>query len=574
MKQIGQCFKGNYKEIVLGPIFKLLEAAAELMVPLVMAGLIDQGVRNGDTAYVVQRGLLMLLLAAAGAAAGITCQYYAAAAAGQFGRRLRRLVFGRVMGFSETETQRFGAGGLITRLTNDTAQIQNGLNMFVRLATRVPFLAVGSIAMAIWLNPRAGLVFLGATLLISAVLFLIMKFTLPGYLAIQKNQDELSRLGAENLDGVRVIRAFSRQKEEEARFGKKAHQLVDWMVKVGRVSAMLNPLTSFIANMAIVVLVWVGAKYVFAGAMATGQVIALVSYMSQTLLALLVAATLIVVFTKAIASAKRIEEILEIQPLIQDGPGVEGQENKPLVEFERVSFRYHAEGENALDTISFQVRKGEILGIIGGTGSGKTTLASLLVRYYDPSKGNVMIRGENAKEYTLKQLRGKMGLVPQNATLFSGTILENLRISAPQASEQECWEALETAQAAEFVKQMPQQLDTVLEEGGSNLSGGQRQRLTIARALVRKPEILILDDAASALDYATDAALRRALAQWQQRQAGMTIIMISQRAASLKNSDYILVLEEGELAGEGEHEQLLADSRVYREICESQGIGA
>ena len=577
MKQIANNFKGNYKEILLGPLFKLFEAVLELFVPLVMASIIDVGVYNRDINYVIRRGLFMLLLAVAGAASGLTCQYFAAVAAGQFGKRLRIQAYNHVMHLSAAETDVFGAGGLITRLTNDTAQIQAGLNMTIRLATRVPFLAVGSIIMAIYINPRVGLVFLAATLLISLVLFVVMKTTLPGYTAIQQGQDDLSRLAGENLEGVRVIRAFSRQKEEEKDFDQRGDSLTKSLVRVGRISAVLNPLTSVIANIAIIAIVWLGAQFVFKGSMMPGEIIALVNYMLQTLLALLVAANLIVIFTKAAASVKRVEELLAIEPSIIDGPGAKCKKNAPVIEYKNVSFSYYSGADSALEDIDFCIMPGQTVGIIGGTGSGKTTLIDLLVRYYDASTGAILIDGADVKDYTLQELRGKIGLVPQKASLFAGTVRSNLLVSAPYSNEETLWQGLEIAQAAEFVRKMPQGLDTVIEEGASNLSGGQRQRLTIARALVRKPEILILDDASSALDYATDAALRHSLAQLAQ-EAGengempMTTLLISQRTASIKNADVIFVLDDGKLVGQGTHSQLLQENPVYQEICHSQGI--
>lgn len=649
MKLIAQSFKGNYREIVLGPLFKLLEAVLELFVPLVMAGIIDVGVKNGDVFYILQRGVLLLVLAVAGAAAGITCQYFAAVAGRHFGVRLRSRLFSHVMRLSADEVSALGEGRLITRMTNDANQIQTGLNMAIRLGTRAPFLAIGSIVMAMVLNWRIGLVFLLSTPLIVLVLFFIMRRTVPSYGRIQAGQDALAGLAGENLAGVRVIRAFSRQKRQQREFDEQSDELTGLIVRVGKISAVLNPLTGFIVNVAIILIVWLGANFAYRGTAAPGEIIALVSYMSQTLLALIVAANLIVLFTRALASGRRVVAVLETQPSVRDekrqlkgqlivdsnelskgqllvdsnellveGQGKdEGQEQKqnpaagivPAIEFRDVRFAYHAGGEDALDAISFAVAPGETLGIIGGTGSGKSTIVRLLLRYYDVSGGQVLVDGEDVRRMPQAALRAKMGLVPQRAALFSGSVRDNLLFAKPGATDAEIWQALEVAQAAPFVRQLPEGLDTGIREGGKNLSGGQKQRLTIARALVRRPEILILDDAASALDYATDAAFRKALekqtidnrhetiaegkkgqgqekqGQGQNKEQGqgdgqnsapaarpMTTVIISQRAASIRAADAILVLDDGRLVGSGTHAELLETNEVYREICASQGL--
>lgn len=571
MKQIAQNFKGHYKEIILGPFFKLVEAVLELFVPLVMADIIDVGVRTGDVGYIVGRAGLMLLLATLGAAAALTCQYFAAVAAGHFGKGLRKQVYHHVMQFSPAETARFGAGGLITRLTNDVNQMQTGVNMAIRLGSRVPFLAVGSIVMALALNWRIGLVFFATTPLIGLVLFFIMRRTVPRYAEIQARQDTLARLGGENLAGARVIRAFSRQKQENKDFDSAAADLSVLTVRVGKISAALNPITGFVVNMAIVLIVWLGANFAFAGNVLPGEIIALVSYMNQTLLALVVAANLIVLFTRAMASTRRVAAVLEVEPSIVDGPGAKEMAGAAAVTFENVSFAYHEGSEAALQGIDFAIEPGQTVGVIGGTGSGKTTLVNLLVRYYDAINGVVNVDGIDVRQYEVNALRKKIGLVPQAAALLSGSVRHNLAIAAPNATDEEMWQALRTAQAADFVQKLPEGLDSMIEEGGKNLSGGQKQRLTIARALVRKPEILVLDDSASALDYATDAALRQALREMQASQT-LTTIMISQRASTIKNADSILVLDEGHLVGQGNHEELLTSNSVYQEICASQGL--
>lgn len=575
MRKIAQNFRGHYVQLILGPAFKLFEAVLELMVPMVMSGIIDIGVVNGDTRYVITRGLYMLLLGALGFGAAMICQYFAAAASGAFGRSLRDQMYRHVMKLSGTETARFGAGGLITRLTNDVNQIQTGINMAIRLGSRVPFLAIGSIVMAMRINLRVGVIFLIATPLIILALYLIMKRTLPSYARVQAMQDKLSRLSGENLSGARIIRAFSRQENEKCEYENASEELTAITVRVGKISAALNPLTSVIANVAIIFIVWMGALFVNDGRMMTGEIIALVTYMNQTLLALIVAANLIVLFTRAIASARRVAAVLDTEPGIVQQPETVSAlgEKDEMVAFDKVRFAYHKGAQDALEDISFTIRKGETVGLIGGTGSGKTTVINLLMRYFDVDSGEIRVRGEDIRSMHPDGLRERIGLAPQTAVLFAGSIRHNLLISAPNATEAEMWRSLEIAQCAEFVRTLDGGLDADIREGAKNLSGGQRQRLTVARALVRKPDLLILDDAASALDYATDAALRLALTKEKKKRPEMTILMISQRAASILHSDQILVLDDGELAGAGTHEELLMSCEVYREICHSQGIG-
>ncbi|MFV0412026.1 MAG: ABC transporter ATP-binding protein, partial [Oscillospiraceae bacterium] len=447
MKYVVQNFKGRYREIILGPLFKLLEAILELLVPLVMANIIDVGIKNGDTAYILRNGLLMVLLGVLGIISALICQYYAALAGGHFGKNLRGQLYRHIMKFSEQETARFGSGALITRLTNDTNQIQAGVNMAIRLGSRVPFLAVGSIVMAIALNWKIGLVFLVSTPLIAVALYFIMKRTVHHYQEIQAGQDRLSQLAGENLEGARVIRGFSRQQQEKQEFEQAAGSLTDLTVRVGKISATLNPLTNVIVNIAIVAIVWLGADFAFRGTVLPGEIIALVSYMNQTLLALVVAANLIVLFTRAVASTRRVAEVLDTQPAITDGPGAQPKEDAPAIEFENVDFFYHEGAEKALENISFYVLKGQTIGIIGGTGSGKTTIVNLIMRNFDIASGAILVKGINVKQYTLHQLRRQIGLVPQAAAIFSGTVRENLRISKESATDEELWQALETAQA-------------------------------------------------------------------------------------------------------------------------------
>lgn len=580
MKKIAENFRGHYKELILGPMFKLLEAVLELLVPLVMASIIDVGIARGDTRYVVTRGLLMLLLGALGVVFAMICQYYAAIVAGQIGQSLRKQTYKHAMALSGADIAPMGAGGLITRLTNDVNQIQTGINMVIRLASRAPFLAIGGIIMALRIDLTIGSIFLVSIPLIVLILYFIMRRTLPSYGKIQSEQDNLSRLSSENLAGVRVIRAFSRQEEEVRGYDAAGNDLTRLTIRVGKLSAALNPLTSVIVNFAIIAIIWLGAGHVFEGRLLTGEVIALVNYMNQTLLALIVAANLVVLFTRALASARRVEAVLEMEPSVaadKDGtleiPAENTNHPVPTASFHDVNFAYYEGADNVLSHISFSLLPGQTVGMIGGTGSGKSTIANLLMRYYDSDSGEVSFRGVDVRRLDPKALRAQIGLAPQKAVLFAGSIRRNLLIAAPDATDADIWHALEVAQGAEFVRKMPGQLDAMVEEGGKNLSGGQRQRLTIAQALVRNPQLLILDDSASALDYATDAALRRALAQERAANPARTILIISQRAASLKNADHILVLDDGQLAAQGTHEQLLATSSVYQEICHSQGIG-
>lgn len=573
MKLVSANFKGRYKEMILGPLFKLFEAVLELIVPLVMANIIDVGIPAGDKGYIIRKGFLMLGLAILGAAAGLTCQYYAAVASGHFGSGLRKQLYTHFMKLSGSQMDTIGKGAMITRLTNDVNQAQNGVNMAIRLGTRVPFLALGSLAMALMINLRIGLIFVATAIVIGVILTVIVKITLPGYANVQAGQENLSRISSENLSGVRVIRAFSKQKSEQQEFSAAGNAMTALLIKVGGLSAALNPLTTLVTNIAIAVVVWMGASYVYTGQMKTGEIVALVSYMSQILLALLVAANIVVLFTRAFASAKRIEEVLRIQPDIAGGEGQvlppEKSGNK-IIEFKGVSYAYYEGADSALENISFSIGRGDTVGIIGGTGSGKTTLINLIMRYADVGGGSIEVSGTNIKEYNLHNLRGIIGLVPQKARLFSGSIAKNISMGKPYATKEVLWDALETAQAG-FVKDLDKKLDYMVEEGGSNLSGGQKQRLTIARALVADPEILILDDSFSALDYGTESALLSSLKNKVKKQKpDLTILIASQRIRAIKNADLILVLDNGSLIASGSHTQLLQTCSVYKDICASQ----
>ena len=570
MKLLWQDFKGYTAQLILGPLFKLAEAVLELMIPLLMANIIDVGIKNGDVRYIVTHGIAMLGLGALGLCFAMICQYFAAVCAQGFGRSVRKRLFRHVFSLSQAEYGAVGTDSLITRLTNDVNQAQTGVNMFIRLAMRAPFLAIGSVVMAFTISPQIGLIFLIATPLICVVLAVIMRRSVPYYTRIQTQQDRIARLAGESLAGARVIRAFSRQDSEIEQFNAAGDSLAATTVHVGKISAMLSPITVVIVNLAIVLIIWFGGLYADTGVLQQGQIIALVNYMTQTLLALIVLANIVVVFTKAVASAGRIGEVLRLESsMCEPVRSTEEKEGASHIAFENVTFSYPNSGDTALEDISFTVQTGQTLGIIGGTGCGKSTLMHLLLRYYDATDGCVLVNGVNVKDYTLQALRAKIGLVPQTALLFAGTIRSNLQLGAPHATDEQLWAALETAQGADFVRSKPEGLDSLVEEGGKNLSGGQKQRITIARALVKQPQILILDDSASALDYATDAKLRTALRQQAQK---MTVILISQRAATLQHATQILVLDEGIAVGLGTHAQLLQTCAIYREICATQGL--
>ncbi len=572
MKALWPDFKGYRMQLVLGPVFKLAEAILELMVPLLMADIIDVGVKTGDVHYIVTHGAFMLGLGAVGLACALTCQYFAAVCAQGFGRSLRRRLFSRVMALSSSQYGAVGTDSLITRLTSDANQVQTGVNMFIRLAVRAPFLAVGSIVMAFTISVKVGFVFLVSTPLIVLVLYLVMRKTVPMYGAIQAGQDGIARLAGEHLAGVRVIRAFARQKAEVQAFQSAGDALTNATVRVGVISAALNPITSVIVNFAIVAIVWMGAGLASTDELEQGQIIALVNYMTQTLLALIVLANIIVIFTKAVASAKRVGEVLALCPEMENGQGTQLRphetEDVPAIEFNDVSFTYPGGGDPALEHITFRVPAGGTLGVIGGTGCGKTTLARLISREYDVTGGTVRLLGQDVRSISLQTVHRIVGMVPQTARLFSGTVRSNLQMGRLNAPDEDLWKALDTAQAKEFVRDK-QGLDTLVEEGGKNFSGGQRQRLTIARALAAQPDVLVLDDSASALDYATDAALRHAL----KADAGhLTVVLISQRAFAVKDADMILVLDDGHPVALGAHDELLHTCEVYREICRSQKL--
>ncbi len=569
MWKLRRFLKDYRKQVIIGPIFKWMEAVLELIVPLVMAKIIDVGVKNADKGYVFRMGGLLLLIAAVSLGCALVCQYSASIASQGVGTNLRREMFGRINRFSHAELDRFGTHSLITRLTNDVNQLQVAVAMLIRLVVRAPFLAIGAVVMAFTIDVKLSLIFLVVFPLIVGVLYFVMNRSIPFFRVMQKKLDKISLITRENLEGARVIRAFSKQDAELSRFTSASDDLANTSVRVGRLSALLNPLTYVIMNLGIVAILWFGGFRVDSGRLTQGEIIAFVNYMTQILQALIVVANLVVIFTKASASASRINEVLETEPSVSDA--VSGEvaplADEAALEFDRVAFAYAGAEEPSLSGITVKLRPGETLGVIGGTGSGKSTFVSLIPRFYDATSGEVKVFGRDVKEYPLAELRRLVGTVPQKAAVVSGTIRENLRWAKPDATDEELWAALKTAQAESFVEALPQKLETRVEQGGKNFSGGQKQRLTIARALVGKPSILILDDSASALDFATDAALRKAL---RTETKGMTVIMVSQRASTIRYADQILVLDDGGMAGLGTHEELFENCPVYREICLSQ----
>ena len=570
MIKLRRFLKGYKKEVIIGPLCKLFEAILELFVPLVMANIIDVGINElHDTGYVLRMGGVLILLAATGLTSALFCQYFASKASQGAGTEIRRALFRHINSLSHAELDRLGTPSLITRITNDTNQVQQNIAMCIRLLTRAPFIIIGSLIMAMSINLRMSLIFFGAALLIALTLYIVMSRSVPLYAAVQKKLDKIGLISRENLSGNRVIRAFSKQNTEKARVDAATEDLTRTSVRVSKLSALLSPITYLVTDCAIIAIVWFGAVNVNAGGMKTGDIVALVSYMTQILLAMVVVANLVILMTKAGASAKRINEVFETKPSVAEinHDYISAKENTPKIEFRNVRFNYSSDGDDELSGISFTVRNGQTVGIIGGTGSGKSTLISLIPRFYDTSDGAVLVDGNDVRDYPFEQLRKKFGIVPQQSVLFSGTIRDNMKWQNPDASDEEIKRALQIAQAAEFVDKLPNGLDSRVEQGGKNFSGGQRQRLCIARAIVSQPEILILDDSFSALDFATDAALRKGLAE---NAKGATVLIVTQRCSTIKNADLILVLSDGRLAGQGRHEELFESCEVYRDICLSQ----
>ena len=569
MRRLLIYLKGYYREAVLAPLFKMLEASFELAVPLVMANIIDVGIGNQDESYIWKMCAVMILLGVVGLLCSVTAQYFSARAAMGFSTALRHSLFSHIQTFSYRELDLLGTPTLITRITNDVNQAQTGVNLVLRLFLRSPFIVVGAVIMAFTIDVKIALIFVIAVPLISLVIYLIMRLTVPIYKKVQSYLDRISRITRENHVGARVVRAFCRQKEESSDFMQTNDLYTKIQIAAGKISALLNPATYVIMNLAIVAILWSGSVQVDAGRITQGEVVALVNYMTQILVALLALANLIVAVTKATASGARLNEIFDTQTTLIEK---ESQEQHPKasenrVVFEKVTFTYAGAGAPALEDISCVAKSGETIGIIGGTGSGKTTLIHLIPRFYDIQKGEILVDKIPVDRYPFWQLREKVGMVPQHAVLFKGTVRENMRWGKSDATDEEIWEALKIAQAKEFVENRLGGLDSQISQGGANLSGGQRQRLTIARALVGQPEILIMDDSASALDFATDAALRQAI---KEKTKGMTVFLVSQRAASIRQADRILVLDDGRLVGSGTHLELLENCPVYEEICLSQ----
>ena len=566
MKKLLKYLKGYEKQCVLGPLFKLLEATFELFIPLVVASIVDTGIGNGDQGYIFKMCLVMIVLGIVGLISAVTAQYFSAVAAVGFSTRLRHTVLDHILGLSYSQIDQLGTSTMITRMTSDINQVQNGVNLTLRLLLRSPFVVFGAMIMAFTIDFQAALVFAGVIPVLCVIVFGIMLITMPMYKRVQASLDGVTSATRQNLAGVRVLRAFCKEEAEVTSFEEQTEALTQRQLSAGRISALMNPVTYVVINLAVVLLVQVGALKVENGILTQGLVIALYNYMSQILVELIKMANLIITVTKAVACGNRLQSVLEIEP---------GQENGSRsadnlqggVEFKDVTAHYAGAAHPSLEHISFTARPGQTIGIIGGTGSGKTTLVNLIPRLYDAAEGSVLLDGVEAGEYDSVSLRQKIGIVPQKAVLFKGTIRQNLLWGNENASDNELWAALETAQAREVVKDKEGELDAPVEQGGVNFSGGQRQRLTIARALVRKPSILILDDSASALDYATDANLRMAIRKMKNPP---TTFIVSQRAASVRYADEILVLDDGELAGKGTHEELLKNCAVYQEIYYSQ----
>lgn len=560
------------KNTYIGQFFKLLEAILELLIPTLMALIIDYGVKYNDTGYIFRVGGLMFLVATVGIGCALICQYNAAIASQGFGTAVRNHLFRHIGTLAHQEIDQVGTASLINRITNDVNQLQFAVAMWIRLVVRAPFLCIGGIIMAMIINPKLSFVILAILPIFAFVLALIMRKSIPLYQRVQKKLDRLAVVVKENLAGIRVIRAFGNVDYEKKRFKEVSTDHAQTAIRVGSLTALMNPATLLIMNLGILAVIWFGGIQVNLGYMTQGQVIAYMNYVIQILNALIVVANLVVTFTKAAASANRVNEILQMEGSIQD-PEIQGDQvstpvpGAPMIEFKEVSFHYPNTREYALQDLSFQVKPGQRVGIIGGIGAGKSTLIHLIPRFYDPSKGQVLIEGRDVREIPQEVLRRQIGVVPQRAVLFTGTVADNLRWGKIDATEAEMEEALKIAQAWDFVQALPQGLHTPITQGGTNLSGGQRQRLTIARALIMKPKILILDDSSSALDYATDAALAKALNTYTQ---DMTVVNVSQRVSSIKGADLIIVLDRGHVVGLGTHQALLKTSPVYREICISQ----
>lgn len=569
MKMILKYLEKLKKECVLAPLFKMLEALFELFVPLVVASIIDRGIASQDTGYIVKSCLMLLLLAVIGLTCSITAQYFSAKAAVGCATGIRHALFKHIQSLSFTELDELGTSTLITRMTSDINQVQNGVNLVLRLFLRSPFIVFGAMIMAFTIDVKAALVFAAAIPVLAVIVFGIMVGTRPLYKKVQAGLDTILGITRENLTGVRVIRAFNKQEDELKHFKETNEELNHLQKFVGKISGLMNPLTYVVVNVSIIALIWIGGVRVNQGALTQGQVVALYNYMSQILVELIKLANLIINITKALACAGRIQSIFDVKPGMQDGTaGVkESDDEVPVVEFKNVALKYSGAGDTSIAGVSFKAYRGQTIGIIGGTGSGKSSLVGLIPRFYDATEGEVLIDGVNVKDIKLEELRDKVGIVMQKAVLFKGSIRNNIQVAKQDATDGEIDEALAIAQAKEFVDKKDGRLDYMIEQGGKNLSGGQRQRLTIARAVVKKPDVLILDDSASALDFATDAALRKSIRTMSNNP---TVFIVSQRSASLMHADKIIVLDDGNVAGIGTHSELLANCEVYREIYNSQ----
>ena len=572
MKRLLGYLKEHLCVTILAPLFKMLEASFELFVPLVVASMIDVGIGHHDIGYLWKMGGLLILLGIIGFSFSITAQYFAARSAVYTGKSMRSDLFAHMNRFSYQEIDQVGTSTLINRMSNDINQVQNGVNMFLRLFLRSPFVVFGAMFMAFTVDHKAAISFVFTITALAVVVGLILWITMPMYKKVQKQVDEVLKSTRENLLGIRVIRAFNRQRSEEENFRVQSGQLYNKQIHVGKISALLNPLTYMIINLGIIAILWSGGKQVNLGYLTQGQIIALINYMSQILVELVKLANLLIILSRAFASLDRVDQIFALEPSMKETGKTDIEEKKdtPILEFKDTSFVYHGARKETIHQFDFAVKEGETIGVIGGTGSGKSTFVSLIARLYDVTSGRILYRGVDEKELKPEFIRGKIGFVPQKASLFEGSLRDNMKWGKEDATDEEIYQALDIAQAREFVDQKEQGLDFRIEQNGGNLSGGQKQRLTIARALVRKPEILILDDSASALDFATDARLRKAI---KENTDNMTVFLVSQRVSTIRNADHILVLDDGKIAGIGTHLQLLKENQVYKEICASQMAG-
>lgn len=565
MKDLIKYLRHYIKESILAPLFKMLEASFELFVPLVMAAIIDTGIKNSDKPYIFKMGMVLVGLAIVGFISALTAQYFAAKAAVGFGKELRGDLYRHINTLSYSEIDKIGTSTLITRLTADVNQMQTAVNLFLRLFLRSPFIVIGAVVMAFTVDPKTAIIFAVSIPVLAVVVFGIMFYSVPIYKKVQNRLDSVMRMTRENLSGVRVIRAFNHEQREIDDFDKCSEELKDMQLYGGKISAYLNPITYVIVNLSIVLIIYVGGLRVDTGRLTQGEVISLINYMSQVLVELIKLSNLIINLTKSVACGNRINDVFKIKPSINDGSGIK-TENDTAVEFDHVSATYAGSNEKSLDSLTLNVPRGSTVGIIGATGSGKTTLINLIPRFYDVSGGSLKVNGTDVRNYNVDELRKLVGVVPQKAALVSGTVRDNMKWGKPDATDEEINAALKTAQALDFVDEK-NGLDSKILQGGKNLSGGQIQRLTIARALVRKPEILILDDSSSALDFATDAALRRAI---KSDTDNMTVFIVSQRFSTIKNADMIIVLDDGRVCGIGKHDELFESCEEYHDICESQ----